>query len=284
MSNTSMRTYGITTRLGLDGQVRQYGSGGPLVVYFHGASGLFAEEPFLEALGAAGYSVHAPQWPGYGEEPTEDRLTDMQDFALHGWDLVDAITDALTDDTTADTTDSPAEPHLIGLDFGAMIAAEMACIARRDLRRLVLIGPLGLWLDAHPIADLFATLPYEFPRLLFADAERGAALMTGGLDFEDPKAIEAFMVSNSRRLGTAGKVLFPIPNRRLSKRLYRLSAPTLLAWGSQDRFIPPEHFGPAWQALVPHSSRCEIDGAGHLVTLERPAELATAVTDFLGAP
>ncbi len=272
MTTVTMRTYGITTRLGLDGQVRQYGDNGPAVVYFHGTSGLFAEEPFLERLAAAGYTVHAPQWPGYGDEPTEDRLMDMQDFALHGWDVVDAI---------GAQQPHGMQPHVMGLDFGAMIAAEMACLAPRDLSKLVLIGPLGLWLDAHPIADLFATLPYEFPRLLFADADLGTSLMTGGFNFEDPKAIEAFMISNSRRLGTAGKVLFPIPNRRLSKRLYRVCAPTLLAWGAEDRFIPPEHFAPAWKSLVPHATVVEIPEAGHLVTLERPDQLAVQVAAFL---
>lgn len=29
-----------------------------------------------------------------------------------------------------------------------------------------------------------------------------------------------------------------IPNRRLSKRLYRLTAETLIAWGENDRLIP----------------------------------------------
>ena len=80
---------------------------------------------------------------------------------------------------------------------------------------------------------------------------------------------------------TAGKVLFPIPNRRLSKRLYRLCAPTLLAWGAQDRFIAPEHFAPAWKSLVPHATVVEIPEAGHLVTLERPDQLAVQVAAFL---
>lgn len=267
-----MRTYSITTRLGLTAQVRQYGDTGSPVVYLHGLSGLFADEPFLEALAAAGHVVHAPTWPGYGDEPGEERLIDMQDFALHGWDLVDAI---------AAETSSLQTPSLVGLDLGAMIAAEMACLAPRDLARLVLIGPLGLWLDDHPIPDVFATLPFEFPRLLFADAAKGAATMTGGLDFDDPKAIEAFMISNSRRLGTAGKVLFPIPNRRLSKRLYRLDAPTLLVWGAEDRLVAPGPYAPAWQSAVPTAELVTVPAAGHLVTLEQPAALSSEVVRFL---
>jgi hypothetical protein len=34
-----------------------------------------------------------------------------------------------------------------------------------DVERLGLISPAGLWLDDHPIPDLFATLPHELPEL-----------------------------------------------------------------------------------------------------------------------
>ena len=43
-----------------------------------------------------------------------------------------------------------------------------------EVSNLCLIAPAGLWVDDHPIADLFATLPYEMPALLFHDAEAGA--------------------------------------------------------------------------------------------------------------
>ena len=43
--------------------------------------------------------------------------------------------------------------------------------------------PYQLWLDEHPIPDLFATPPWELPALLFADPEAGAKLLTAGLDF-----------------------------------------------------------------------------------------------------
>ena len=38
-----------------------------------------------------------------------------------------------------------------------MIAAEMAAIAPHEVERLVLIDPAGLWLDAHPMPDIFST-------------------------------------------------------------------------------------------------------------------------------
>ena len=66
-------------------------------------------------------------------------------------------------------------------------------------------------------------------------------------------ALKDFYIGNARRLGMAGKILFPIPNRRLSKRLYRLTAPTLVLWGAEDRLIPPV-YAARWGELLPHAT------------------------------
>ncbi|MDX1649935.1 MAG: alpha/beta hydrolase, partial [Myxococcota bacterium] len=171
-------------------------------------------------------------------------------------------------------------PIVVGHSMGGMIAAEMAALAPRQLARLALLAPLGLWMDAHPIPDLFAKTPFELPALLFHDAARGEKLLTAGLDFSRDGALEAFMVRNARRLGTAGKILFPIPNRRLAKRLYRVTRPTLLVWGRQDRFIPPV-YGERFRELLPDAELAWVDEAGHMLTHERPDVVAEAVTKFL---
>ncbi len=213
----------IETRRGIKCRVLEAGQGAP-VVFFHGAGGLFPEEPVLESL-ARRFHVYAPEWPGYGAETTEDKLEDMLDFALHGWDVIEAL-------------GLSQRPSLVGHSMGGMIAAEMACIANQAVEKLALIAPAGIWLDAHPIPDLFSMLPFELAQVLFADPRSGEKFLTAGVDFSNMDALQQFMVTNARRLGTAGKILFPIPNRRLSKRLYRLRTPTLLVWGSEDKIAP----------------------------------------------
>ncbi len=49
----------IETRKGIACTVREAGEGAPLV-YLHGAGGLHAEEPLLDAL-AGSFHVHAPE-------------------------------------------------------------------------------------------------------------------------------------------------------------------------------------------------------------------------------
>lgn len=245
------------------------GGAGEDVLFLHGAGGLAGHEPLLEALVAAGHCVAAPELPGYGESLGEELLEDMLDFTLHGWDLADAL--------------GMDRPHLVGHSMGGMIAAEMACVSTERPRSLSLVAPSGIWIDEHPVPDIFGMLPHDLPGALFHDAAGGAAALTGGVDFSDTDALIAFFVDNARRLGTAGKLLFPIPNRRLSKRLYRLSAPTLLVWGESDRLVLTEPYSVRWQELIPHAELVTIAEAGHMVTVERPAEVAAAVLKRLAS-
>lgn len=262
-----MKTRTIETKRGCRVELLEGGTGSPLV-FLHGAGGLFAENAFLERL-AARYHVIAPWWPGYGGSSGEEKLEDMLDFALHGWDVVEAL--------------GLERPHLMGHSMGGMIAAEMAVLAPRALDRLVLVCPAGLWLDAHPIPDLFTLMPYELPGLLTHDPAVAMKLLAGAaeLDFDNVEVLKQFLVINARQLGTAGKILFPIPNRRLSKRLYRLSAPTQLLWGNQDRLIVPA-YADAWQAALPQARLIRFDKCGHMVPYERPDDFVAAVDDFLG--
>lgn len=273
----------VTTPKGLTGQVhvrpaRQHRSETTRapVVFLHGATGLFDDEPFLDALSET-RTVYAPVWPSFGEEEGEEALEDMLDFALHGADVVKALTQVTAHDA------STGGPVIIGHDMGAMIAAEMACQAPSSISALVLLAPLGLWHAAYPIPDIFAMLPFEFPEMLFADHQLGTRLLTRGLDFEDPKAIERFQVRNARQLGMAGKIMFPIPNRRLSKRLYRCDTPTLIAWGANDKLTLTEPYSALWQNSLPQAKTVTIKSAGHMLHLEQPNQLAEIVTAFLQA-
>ena len=170
--------------------------------------------------------------------------------------------------------------HLLGHSMGGMIAAEMACLNPKGLSKLVLVSAAGLWIDEHPIPDLFAMLPFQLAQTLFRDPKDGEKFLTRGLDFSNMDALQTFMVGNARRMGTAGKILFPIPNRRVAKRLYRQVAPTLVVWGREDRFIPPL-YAERWQELLPDSEVVLIDGAGHMVPYEQTAAVREAIEKFL---
>jgi pimeloyl-ACP methyl ester carboxylesterase len=237
------------------------GSGTPLV-FLHGAGGLQANDPFLARL-AGKYHVFAPLLPGYGDSDECGELRDMVDFTLHTWDVVDAL--------------GLRDPILVGHSMGGMIAAEMAAIAPHDVTRLGLIAAAGLWLDEYPIPDLFATLPYEMPKLLFHDVEAGTAMMTSGLKMDDPNFLQAYLVNNARQLGMAGKILFPIPERGLAQRLYRIKAKTVLVWGDSDKMIPSA-YAHAFKKGIAGAELVSVSEAGHAVNLEKPDQVLQAIS------
>jgi len=255
----------VTTKRGCKVRVLEAGSGTPLV-FLHGAGGLFPQNLFLDSL-AKNYHVFAPELPGYGESSGDDLLEDMLDFTLHGWDVVSEL--------------GLERPHLVGHSMGGMIAAEMAAVAANDLRKLVLIAPAGLWIPEHPIPDLYALLPHEYPKYLFHDPAAGLALLTGGLDFSNLEVLAEFYIANSRRMSMAGKILFPIPNRRLAKRLYRVRAETLLVWGTSDALIG-DAYAERWKESIAGSRLVRIQEAGHMVPYEQPEVFVSAVAGFLG--
>jgi len=242
--------------------VRYYegGTGKPLV-FLHGAGGLIPADTFLDKLSAK-YHVYAPLLPGYGDSEECPTLRDMLDFTLHTLDVVEAL--------------GLKDPILVGHSMGGMIAAEMASIAHNDFTRLGLIASAGLWMDQHPIPDLFAMLPYEMPPYLFHDVEAGTKLMTAGVALANPEWLKAFLVQNARQMGMAGKILFPIPERGLSERLYRIKAKTLIVWGASDKLIPPI-YGEAFKKAIKGAQLTTIPKAGHLVPLEQPDELVSAL-------
>jgi pimeloyl-ACP methyl ester carboxylesterase len=242
------------------------GGQGPDLVFLHDAIGVAEDSPFLAALSRR-FHVYAPLLPGYGPAEEAPTIRDMLDVTLHTLDVLDAL--KLT------------RPVLVGHSLGGMIAAEMAALAPREIDRLGLIAPLGMWLDAHPVADLFTHLPYQLPALLFHDAEAGQRMLTAGSDPTAPDFLVRFLVKNARQLGMAGKFLFPVPERGLSRRLYRVTARTLLIWGQSDKVVPPVYAAAFAQAL-PGAERVMIPEAGHLVTWEKPEEVASAIRRLAG--
>ncbi|WP_419931676.1 alpha/beta fold hydrolase [Candidatus Poriferisodalis sp.] len=272
----------ITTRRSVTAPVRVYepaggaSAGTATVLALHGAGGWLPGEPVLDSLAAAGLRVVAPVWPAWSEHGDEDRLSDMQDFALHGWDVATEM--GLLPHSGAGS--GIGELHLMGHSMGGMIAAEMAALAPQSVGRMALLCPAGMWLGDHPIPDIFAMLPYQLAEVLFADPNVGEEVLTGGADFSDNATLTRFMVARARQQGMAGKILFPIPNRRFSERAYRVTVPTLLVWGRQDRLIPPA-YADAWQAALPDATVELVDGAGHMLPYEQPAAVVAAVTAHL---
>lgn len=237
------------------------GRGAPLL-YLHHLLGLAASEQAIEEL-AASYDVIAPYAPGFGPAKNELAAIDPGplDLVLHNCDVLDAF--------------GIESAHVLGISIGAWMAAELAAVAPQRVRSLVLVNPLGLWLDGVGGEDPFAQHPGKPSQCLFADPDGRQKALIANRDKLDAHVEELL------NLRASAKFLWPIPDTGVIKRLPRVKAPTLILTSDQDTVVP-EPYGPAWRKAIPHAELKTIHGAGHVADIEQPAQLAALAATFIG--
>ncbi len=243
---------------------------GPPLFFLHGAGGVPAWDGVLPLL-AREYHVFAPLLPGFGKSTGLEHIDDQLDLVLHCFDVMEAL--------------DLQRPYVLGESMGGWMAAEMAALRPRDVGRLALAAPVGLWRDEAPIADMFGMMPHELVPYLFHDQNCPPAQMMRAItdlfsDKDDRTQDQVeLLISMNRGFRTAAKFLFPIPEHGLEKRLPRIKAPTLVVWGSEDRMVQPL-YARIFAEKIPGARVQMIEQAGHLIGLERPAPYAEAVLRF----
>jgi len=172
-----------------------------------------------------------------------------------------------------------AGADLAGSSVGASLAAEMAALWPDSVHKLALIAPFGLFGETNPPTDPWAQRADAVPGLMCADAERWTALKTPP---EGANSIE-WPIEQVRANEAAARIFWPLGNTRIEKRLRLIKAPTLLLWGEQDR-IMPRAYADVFAKGISGPARIQvIAGAGHLAELDKPAEVAGAITAFFRA-
>ncbi|HEV8583917.1 MAG TPA: alpha/beta hydrolase [Methylomirabilota bacterium] len=237
---------------------------GPPLVFLHGPWGL-AWDAFLDEL-ARSFTVYAPEHPG----TTPDAHDDI--YHLDGlWDLVLCYDELLT----ALKLDDAA---VVGHSFGGMVACELAAASPRRVRRLALIDPIGFWRDGEPVVNWMMLDPAAMPASIFRDPNGEAAKRMLGPS-EPPEAAAAARVRLMWAMGTTGKFIWPIPDKGLKKRIHRVTAPTLVIWGKEDRLVPPV-YADEFTRRIAGARLTTIDGAGHAPHVEHPDKVGRLIAEF----
>jgi pimeloyl-ACP methyl ester carboxylesterase len=244
-------------------RVLSAGRGTPLV-YFHSLHERSAWSPFLDRL-ARRCSVWAPLHPGVGGSDGVETLDDVVDLALAYDELLERL--------------GLGRPSLCGHFFGAMVAAELASIVPSRAARLALISPLGLWRADVPVADTIILPRDELAGVLWTDpASPAAREWAREPDADEERA--AAQVETIQRLAAMARFVWPIPDKGITKRLHRISAPTLLVWGDDDRANPPV-YAEEWQHRIIGAALRRVAG-GHMLPHESPDLVADLIAEFIG--
>lgn len=217
--------------------------------------------PFYDAL-AKEYDLLLPDHPSFGKSSTPEWLDDVSDLAYFYLDLL----------TRLDLRDV----HVVGHSMGGWLALEMAIRSTERIKTLSLVAPAGIRIKGEPITNVFILSPQQLMHSLFADkatAEQALARTPSPEEIDD----------NVRNMVAAARMGWHprFFNPKLERWLHRVTVPTQIVWGAQDRIVPPI-YAKRFAELIPGSAVTMIDNAGHLPMVEKLDETMAAIRNFIG--
>jgi pimeloyl-ACP methyl ester carboxylesterase len=241
---------------GVEVRTQVIGDGAPLVLLHHSTGPTWGE---LHDRLAASFRLVAVDLPGYGASELPTWLRSTRDVAVLVAQLLGRVAD---------------EPvHLVGPGFGGWVAAETATMAQDRLRSLTLIGAAGIRPREGDIYDYMTEAPVDYLRRGFATSGAFEEVFGEG----DAPELEALWAT--ARESTARLTWKPwMRSSSLPHLLAGVRTPALVLAGARDAVVPVDCAAQYAERLA--RARMEtIEGAGHLVDLERPAVVAALVTE-----
>ncbi|MCN9244297.1 alpha/beta fold hydrolase [Streptomyces sp. RY43-2] len=242
---------------------------GPGLLLAHGAGGGIDANygPVLDTL-AAQHTVVGPDYPGTGRTPRATAPLDL---------------DTLADELVATAVEEGLDTFAIaGYSLGSPVAVRAATRHPDRVTALVLTAGFA---RPNPRLRLAARLWRD---LLDADDPRQVAAFTSLIAFSTP-ALEALAQDDlDAALKTAAATVPPgtpehvdlvLDHVDVRADLATLDVPTLVISTTLDQLVTPQHHRQLADA-IPGARYAEI-ATGHLPFVERPAEWAALISDFL---
>jgi pimeloyl-ACP methyl ester carboxylesterase len=219
----------------------------------------------VPALHGEGHEVVAPDLRGFGSRPPGPAP-----FS-HAGDVL-----ALLDGLGAERAD------LVGASFGGLVALEVAALAPERVRSLALLAPLLL---AWEWSEHFRSyVRAEDAALARGDVDAAVELNVRYWAGDADPRVQDYVAAAQRRafeLGDGGAEAEEL-DPPVSERLGDVAAPALVMVGDGD---VPDFVAIARHlaGTLPRAELRVVEGAGHLLALERPAEVGAALAAWLRA-
>lgn len=248
---------------GVDVHAWTGGQGDPLLV-LHGAGGNRGFTRWLRQV-AERYTVWAPTHPGFGASGDADWMEGVDDLARFYLWFIDAV--------------GLGRPHLLGQSLGGWTAAELATMAPGAIERLVLVSAGGLKPETGEILDVFYTPAAQLRAMTVHDS---TTIPEWDELYGRPPTPADLEIATRNQEMTARLAWKPyMHDPRLPHFLPRVTNPSLIVWGREDRIVPVV-CGEQYRRLLPNARLTVLDQCGHLPAIERPDAFARLVLDFLG--
>jgi len=243
------------------------GAGAPLV-FIHGFGGDLNNWQFNQEALAAGRPTYALDLPGHGGS-TKDLGAERAD--------VGALARAVLDFMDAKGIEAA---HLVGHSLGGAIALHLALEHPARVRSVTAIGSAGLGSEINmayiegfmgakrrkqlqPVLELLVADPEMVSREMIEDVLKFKRL--DGVETALSRIVAGTFADGRQAL-------------QLTGRLGELGVPVQVIWGRQDQIIPVRH-----SEGLPDSIRVHVfDDAGHMVHMEKAAEVNDLIQRFIG--
>ena len=228
-------------------EVMRGGKGSP-VMFLHGAGGGGMWLPFMDKL-AERHEVIVPSHPGYDNSDTPEWLDNVGDIAFFYLDFL--------------AQQGLKDVHLVGNSMGGWIASEIAVRDQSRLKTLTLISAAGIHVAGVAKGDLFLWTPEERVRALFHNQKFADQMLSVP---PTPEMIDTQLKNSFTTAKLAWSPRFY--NRDLAKWLHRITVPTLIVWGDDDKIFPTP-YAKAYADLIPGAKVEVIKDCGHVPQVEK---------------
>lgn len=251
---------------------------GPPLLFIHGLFDLLETWERLTPLLSDQFKLCAIDLPGFGKSP----LPEEWEESLSG--MIEAVVAFLDSKGIGKTS-------IVGSSMGGGIALGVAGKHPERVDKIVLINPYGF--PSPPVAAeiarsriLGALLPYfmnkaalrRCARTLFSRSLHDPQLLTDALI---ERVVAPFATLRRRRdlfrflRGISTKEI-----REIDALLPQIRQPVLILWGEKDRWLTIDHADRLRQRL-PDSRLILLPDCGHLPQMEKPKEVAEALSEFI---
>jgi pimeloyl-ACP methyl ester carboxylesterase len=233
----------------------ELGSGDPVVV-LHGWSGrVESMAPVVHCL-AESRRVLALDLPGFGESPAPETAWGTADYAAFVREVL--------------ASSGVERADFVGHSFGAKTSLYLA--ATSDVvRRLVLAGSSGLRTPPSAKARMKRAL---------SRAGRGARRLGPPGRALSAALYRRIASEDYRNAGPLRPTFVKVVNEDLAALLPRVTAPTLLVWGTEDDAVPVAH-ARTMEQRIPDAGLVLFEGAGHFAYLDEADRFCRIVRHFL---
>jgi (E)-2-((N-methylformamido)methylene)succinate hydrolase len=235
----------------------------PTVVLLHGV-GLDHRmwEPVTEILGNE-YDVVAPDLLGHGASAPAPAGTTLDD-------LVDAVVGQI-----------PDAAHVVGFSLGALVAQRIALRKDKPVASLTSVASVCRRSESERAAVL--------ARYEVAQSDYKASIEASVSRWYDGTSVPEKWIAWTRETLEGNDVdsflncyrVFATGDAEVGPYLGDIAVPALAVTGADDPGSTPD-MTRRLEATIPGCRAVIVDDARHMLPVQRPAELATAIVDFIG--